>query len=206
MNSNGFVGYITPNTWLNNQSNTKLRSYILKNAQVLKIVDYSKVRVFDQATVLPIITILQKTKLREEQTEIFEPIGDELILKNYVSQEIWEDGNLNIFNIDLNESDVNLREKIEKDCVELGEIALVKRGIQLYETGKGIPKQKAEDAKNNIYESNVKVDDNYIKFWKGKIFSVFRISGKIGGLNMEKTLRLEETRYYLKAKGLPSEG
>ncbi|GAB1453514.1 Eco57I restriction-modification methylase domain-containing protein [Draconibacterium sp.] len=168
LNSNGFVGYITPNTWLNNQSNTKLRSYILKNAQVLKIVDYSKVRVFDQATVLPIITILQKTKLREEQTEIFEPIGDELILKNYVSQEIWEDGNLNIFNIDLNESDVNLREKIEKDCVELGEIALVKRGIQLYETGKGIPKQKAEDAKNNIYESNVKVDDSYIKFLEGK--------------------------------------
>ena len=53
---------------------------------------------------------------------------------------------------------------------------MVKRGIQLYETGKGIPKQKASDAKEKIYESSKKIDDTYIKFLEGKdIFPYFHI-------------------------------
>ena len=51
----GLIGYITPNTWLNNQSCKKLRTYILENTTVSKIVDYSKIKVFEQATVLPIM-------------------------------------------------------------------------------------------------------------------------------------------------------
>lgn len=57
---NGLIGFITPNTWLNNQSNTKLRTYILDNTSIRNIVDYSKIKVFDQATVLPIIAVLEK--------------------------------------------------------------------------------------------------------------------------------------------------
>ncbi len=165
---NGLIGYITPNTWLNNQSNTKLRTYILENTSIHSIVDYSKINVFEQATVLPITTILEKTKTHTDLTEIFVPIENQLILKNCVNQNIWIDGNLNIINIDLNEDDLKLRDKIEIESVELEKLAMVKRGIQLYETGKGIPKQKSSDAKDKIYEASEKIDDSYMKFLEGK--------------------------------------
>jgi hypothetical protein len=168
LKSNGYIGYITPNTWLNNQSSTKLRTYILENTLIHSIVDYSRINVFEQATVLPITTILEKTKKQSDLTEIFAPFENQLILKNCVNQEIWIDGNLNIINIDLNSDDLKLRDKIEVGCVELEKLALVKRGIQLYETGKGIPKQKATAAKNKIYEASEKIDDSYVKFVEGK--------------------------------------
>lgn len=162
------MGFITPNTWLNNQSNKKLRHYILTNTSINQIVDYSKMRVFDQATVLPVVTILQKGNSNYTHTEIFEPINNEIILSNKANQEIWLDNNLNIININLNANDLILRKKIEEKTDTLEQLALVKRGIQLYETGKGNPKQKPEDAKNRIYESDYQVDETYIKFLEGK--------------------------------------
>ena len=57
----GYIGLITPNTWLNNQSNKKLRFFILTESFIDRIIDFSRVKVFKNAVVLPIICILQKT-------------------------------------------------------------------------------------------------------------------------------------------------
>ncbi|QQS51165.1 MAG: N-6 DNA methylase [Bacteroidota bacterium] len=165
---NGLIGFITPNTWLNNQSNTKLRTYILDNTSIRNIVDYSKIKVFDQATVLPIIAVLEKAIIKNQLTEILEPFENELIVKNCVNQNIWNDGNLNIINIDLNEIDLKLREKIEIQSETLDKLANIKFGIKVYQTGKGKPKQTADMAVNKIFESKEKVDDNYLPYLKGK--------------------------------------
>jgi type I restriction-modification system DNA methylase subunit len=165
---NGLIGYITPNTWLNNQSNKKLRTFILENTLILKIVDYSKIKVFDQATVLPIITILQNLKVKKNEVEILEPSNSELKVVNKIDQSIWKDGDLNIFNINLKHKDLRLREKIEKDSIPLETLAQIKFGIKLYETGKGKPPQKAEFAKEHIYESNKQIDNTYRPFLEGK--------------------------------------
>lgn len=176
LKTNGFIGYITPNTWLNNQSNTKLRTYILENTAIQNIVDYSKIKVFEQATVLPIIAILEKAIVKNQTTSILEPFDNILKIRNKINQSVWKDGNLNVINIDLNEDDIILREKIEKGCIELEKLALVKRGIQLYETGKGNPKQKASDAKEKIYEASYQADSTYIKFLEGKdIYSYYYV-------------------------------
>jgi len=172
----GLIGYITPNTWLNNQSNTKLRTYILENTSILSIIDYSKINVFEQATVLPITTILEKTKTHSDLTEIFAPIENQLILKNCVDQNIWIDGNLNIINIDLNQDDLKLRDKIENAGIELQKLALVKFGIKVYQTGKGKPKQTAEAAKNKIFESKKEENDNYLPYLKGKDINKYQIN------------------------------
>lgn len=188
LKNNGLIGFITPNTWLNNQSNIKLRTYILENTSVQKIVDYSKVKVFEQATVLPIISILEKHTYKSGLTEIFEPDGDHLKLKNCVDQKIWEDGNLNIFNIDLNESDINLRDKIETNCIELGKIALVKFGIKIYETGKGTPVQTSDFAKKKVFESDSKKDETYRQYLEGKDIKPFQIKYKGRWLKYGKNL------------------
>lgn len=175
---NGLIGFITPNTWLNNQSNTKLRTYILENTSIQKIIDYSKVRVFDQATVLPIITVLEKNLVQKSNTEIFEPCGNEIVLKNIVNQAIWKDGTLNVINIGLNETDLILRDKIERGGVELEKLALVKFGIKIYETGKGSPPQKPEFAKEKVFEANVKIDETYRPYLEGKDIHPYAIEYK----------------------------
>ncbi|HRJ39361.1 MAG TPA: TaqI-like C-terminal specificity domain-containing protein [Flavobacteriales bacterium] len=175
---NGFIGYITPNTWLNNQSNKKLRTFILDNSFISSIVDYSKIKVFEQATVLPIVTILQKSSTSKMKTEIFEPKNGELVLKNHIKQTTWKDGDLNIINIDLNEQDLALRNKIESNTTPLETLAQIKFGIKVYETGKGTPPQKASFAKDKVFESDKKNDKTYRPYLEGKDIQPYSIEYK----------------------------
>lgn len=175
---NGLIGYITPNTWLNNQSNKKLRQFILQNTCISKIADYSRIKVFDQATVLPVITIIENKKSKKCLTEVFEPKENEHILLHSVNQDIWDDGDLSIININLSKDDLVLRNKIEQDTIPLENLALIKFGIKIYETGKGNPKQKASDAKEHIFEADKKIDKTYRKYLEGKDVNPFRIDYK----------------------------
>ena len=168
LRSNGLIGYITPNTWLNNQSNKKLRSYILGNASIKKIVDYSKIKVFEQATVLPIITILEKRVNNQNIAEIFEPAESGFRQTQCVNQEIWNDGDLSIININLSQRDLLLRDKIEGNSLPLEKLALIKFGIKVYQTGKGRPKQSPDAAINKIFESKTKETKEFLQYLKGK--------------------------------------
>lgn len=174
----GLIGYITPNTWLNNQSNKKLRQYILRKTQILQIVDYSKIKVFDQATVLPIITVLQNTNSHTINTNIFEPKDGEIVQLQEINQGIWADDDLSIININLSAKDLKLRDKIEADSRPLESLALIKFGIKIYETGKGTPKQKATDAKQRIFEADNQKDKSYRKYLEGKDINPFKIEYK----------------------------
>lgn len=164
----GLIGYITPNTWLNNQSNTKLRRFILENTYVASIADYSREKVFRNAVVLPIITILGKGKRAASEVEIYVPIDGKPILSHCVKQQIWSQDEASVFNIGLREHEVAIRAKIEEAGKALEELAVVKFGIKLYETGKGTPPQKASDAKENIFESPKKLDSTYRRYLEGK--------------------------------------
>ncbi len=172
----GYIGYITPNTWLNNKSNGKLRSYILKNTTIEQIVDYSAIKVFHQAVVLPIITVLNKVLKPRAKADIYLPGTESNVsLLHSISQSLWYDGEHNIININLNEKDVEIKRKIEAKSVELETISDVKFGIKLYETGKGTPPQKPEAAKNKIFESNKKLDKSYRPYLEGKDINTFTV-------------------------------
>lgn len=175
---NGLIGYITPNTWLNNQSNKKLRTYILENTTISTIVDYSKIKVFNQATVLPIITVLEKKTNQKSKTEILEAFQSGLKRMNVVNQNIWKDDELNIININLSSDDLLVRNKIEENTVPLEKLALIKFGIKIYETGKGKPAQKATFAKERIFESFKKLDKTYRPYLEGKDINPFSIDYK----------------------------
>jgi adenine-specific DNA-methyltransferase len=185
---NGKIGYITPNTWLNNQSNKKLRTFILDNLTINKIVDYSRMNVFHQASVLPIVTILSNEKRQHSNTEILEPGNGDYRLINTINQCNWYDGDMNIININLSDNDLTLRKKIEDDTVPLQSLALIKFGIKLYETGKGIPKQKPNFAKDRIYEADQRMDGSYRKYLEGKDIHPYIINYKNRWLKYGKNL------------------
>ena len=58
----GFVCFITPNKYLCAPYAVALRELISKNYKVIKILDLSEVKVFNDPSVYPVITIIQKTK------------------------------------------------------------------------------------------------------------------------------------------------
>ena len=173
--SKDFICYITPNTWLNNQKNLLIRN-ILLNLSILKIGDYSKTKVFEDATVLPIITLIHKASKSNHQTEILIPSLEndyQLTSKSIVNQSLWEQDELKIINIDACENDVILTKKIENGSQLLKDLALVKFGIKIYQTGKGNPKQTPEAAKNRIFESKTKVNKYYLPYLRGKDISKY---------------------------------
>lgn len=172
----GLIGYITPNTWLNNQSNTKLRRFILENSSVVSIADYSREKVFHGAVVLPIITILKKDRISSSEVEIFVPNGGKLVRSHCIKQKTWEQDEAKVFNIGLREQDVAIRSKIENAGKALEDHAVVKFGIKLYETGKGKPPQKSSDAKDHIFESSKKLDSTYRRYLEGKDVNRYSIN------------------------------
>jgi len=175
----GYVSLITPNTWLNNQSNLKLRSFILRETHVREIADYSGVQVFPDAVVLTVVTTLKREIAPVDgwQTLLLRPDAANVPRESgRLAQAVWADDELKIFNINLRGEDVAIRQKIETDCQRVDDLAVVKRGVMLYETGKGNPKQTPTDAKNGVYESNHRVDDSWRKFLEGKDIQPFEIN------------------------------
>ena len=83
---------------------------------------------------------------------------------------------ISIININLSQSDLVIRDKIEDNTAPLEKLALIRKGLQIYETGK--PKQKATDAKEHIYEADRKIDETYRKYLEGKDINPYRIDYK----------------------------
>ncbi|NQE44853.1 hypothetical protein C5S31_02360 [ANME-1 cluster archaeon GoMg2] len=178
LKENGLIGLITPNTWLNNKGNIKLRRFILDNTAVLRITDYSRTRVFPKVVVLSIVTILRRTSHLKGAVEIYISDDKDLKLSHEISQAVWYADKQNIFNINLRDVDVPVRQKIEINAVTLESLAEVKFGIKLYETGKGKPPQKASDARNHIYEANTRLDQSYRSYLEGKDINRYVINWK----------------------------
>lgn len=184
----GLIGFITPNTWLNNQGSAKLRRYVLKNTSILNIVDYTKTRVFARASVLPIITILKKEDTHSSEVIISTPTSDGVVAVQSVPQSMWMDGDLSVININLSSREKELRDKIETMTVPLETLATVKFGIKIYETGKGSPSQKSTDAKDHVFEAERQIDETYRKYLEGKDIRPYEVHWQNRWLKYGKNL------------------
>jgi hypothetical protein len=176
LQSGGFLGFITPNTWLNNKSCRKLREFILDQCEVSTIADYSRVRVFREATVLPIVSTLKRSRPSNNLVEILSPSDGMLENVASIRQDTWRNGEGSIFHIGTTADDLALREKIESSGQSLDSLATVKFGIKIYETGKGTPPQKKTDAMNRIFESATKDNDRFRRYLEGKDVGRYAVS------------------------------
>jgi len=75
LKTDGFLGYITPNTWFTLQFTTKLREYVLKQAQIEELVLFGHL-VFQNADVHTGLTFLRKAK---------KPLTHKIIMKSLPS-------------------------------------------------------------------------------------------------------------------------
>jgi hypothetical protein len=149
----------------------------LRETAIESITDYSHINVFSHTVVLPIVTIARRGTDHANQVQIFSVKEDLLpTFSHSFPQNLWQDDMLSIFNIAISANDIAIREKIESEAIFLEELAWVKFGIKLYETGKGKPPQKAEDAVNRVFEANYQVDPNYRPYLEGKDVNQYEIN------------------------------
>lgn len=60
LNDNGVLGYITPNSYLFNQSFSRFRKYLKKEKLINKIIDFKSEKIFENVSAYTAITIIRK--------------------------------------------------------------------------------------------------------------------------------------------------
>lgn len=135
LKNRGKLGFITPNTYLNNKYIKPLRHFILQNTSIKNIVNY-KDPIFPDAGVDVATIILSKEFQNENEIKTFEFENSKLTFLGWKIQYDWIQDAEKIFN--LNKS---LNFKIN-DCVALKEICTSYFGIQAYDRKSSISYEK----------------------------------------------------------------
>lgn len=121
----GYLGFITSNKWFRAKYGQKLRQFLLENTEILEIIDYNGIKIFDGATVDSNIIVFKAKKDSENINEMSIKIGDSDYFKlkqNSLSSEM--------FVFSHNEEEISIKEKIEKIGKPLKEWEIsINRGI-----------------------------------------------------------------------------
>lgn len=160
----GNFGFIIPNNWLSINTFAKMRENILKQTGNVSIINASN-NVFRQVSVDSSILLFTKTapttiKLAELQGEVvpqtIERKPDEFYVNDFVISIARSSGENNA-----------ILDKINRNCVLLGEITEVKSGLVAYEVGKGKPNQTEKMKDQRVYHSKEKKNDGWLKYLDG---------------------------------------
>ncbi|OIO39882.1 hypothetical protein AUJ61_03210, partial [Candidatus Pacearchaeota archaeon CG1_02_30_18] len=168
----GFVGYITPNTWLNLSSYSELRKNLLEEYSIIEVINL--LRVFEDAMVDCSIEIFKKGKQDNIKTTIerYEQVANAKTKlecfksKNYsekysINSNIWDKPPNFVFNYLRNPLFEKILKKVEEDNIHVKEILDSSRGASFYGVGAGNPPQTKEIIENRKYSSNYKKDSTY---------------------------------------------
>ena len=162
--SNGLYGLIIPNAWLMVYSGEGLRNFLLKTCtlnQIINLEGYS----FESANVETVILLAKKQVFNvDDNIGIYLNNGNEFYLSHHKLHNDFTKNDGNEFRVFIDDiSDVIIK-KILNGSVCLDDLTSIKAGLQAYETGKGIPKQTAEDVMNRPYDYDYKFDDDTYKY------------------------------------------
>lgn len=180
LKGNGKFSFIIPNSLLMNSSYMKLRSLVLNDiSTIIKLPD----NVFRDASVETIIFIICKQNISEDirvllykKSEIINEIEENRIVVN--NKEYWKTDDEFRFNIYMNESQIDLINKIKLNSVELNSIVDFTLGITPYDKYKG---HSQDLIKNKEYHSNTKIDNNYKPLISGGNVNRYHVNNKNNG-------------------------
>lgn len=147
LNDGGYLGFITPNTYLTNKYIVKLRQFILDNCEIKQIVLFDEA-IFPDASVDTSILIIKNTKQKnpENEVEILKmAIGGETTFLRKIKQKNWEEDQDKTFNVN-DKKEFNLT-----NCVELGSIGKITFGLQTISKDEFVKLEKVSDEWENCY-------------------------------------------------------
>jgi len=178
MDSNGWLGFITPTTWLNNDHYTELRKSLIEKTEVKLLGDFRDVRVFKDATVLPIVIVLNKQQHPNESAECtvekFENSNDKRTFETSVT--IWNQFPGFVFNLAISKADLPVLKKIESVSNSLSTFCDVRFGVKVYQRGKGKPPQTSKEAELKLFEAKEKESSDFFPYLHGEDVTPWQIN------------------------------
>jgi type I restriction-modification system DNA methylase subunit len=177
---NGFLGYIVPNNWLTLDLNVELRKFLLRETARLQVINLGD-KIFEDASVDTCILVFQKAKSNEvtlgewEKSEqglekgftLFSPIDKSEITPPKYYFQISKAKNAHL---------KPLLKKIERCGICLGNFALIKAGVKVYEVGAGAPKQTKKMRDERVYHAASPKDETWFKYLDGRNVSRYCLS------------------------------
>ena len=201
LKENGYLGYITPNTFLMQDMCSILRTLIMENYTFCNLVELYNV--FPNAVVEPVITVFKKHKatgseqidviLVPRKTKLSSTFVNEGQLKHVpISQISKEDGY--IFRYKGTDGGAQLIKKLYFNAATIGDHFRTTTGIELYGIGKGTPPQTAKTLEEKPFTCFTKEDDTCIPLIRGT--DIFRFATKWHGeyVKYGEWLRVPKTR------------
>ena len=172
MASEGYLGFITPNTFLVVESGTPLRKYLINNTEIKSLLE--TYNIFPDAVVEPITTILKKSG----KTKAFNVFlvnrkvkfsGIDEPSTSSSRQELINimDENTTIINYKLDNLSQGILDTVYANCKLMSDAISVKSGVKPYEKGKGTPAQTSETLKTKPYNSLLKTDKSWLPCIRG---------------------------------------
>jgi len=169
--SNGYLGYITPNSFYTQSSYSSLRRFLITEVRPIKIVRMPD-KTFQYVNIESTITIFYKDTATKVEVHIFH---DDDILKKIdfnkalsnktINVKRWLKSKDNIFNIFVSDQEEKILNKIENDCKPLVEICDFSLGITPYDKYKG---HTEKEIKSKVFHANHKKNVTFKPLLSGK--------------------------------------
>lgn len=171
LKQNGLLGFIVPNYWLSTEYDKKLRKFIFQENRVAELVNVYKV--FDSAVVDTLLLTVTKGNSATQQKSLIKSVDRKLktILErlNDVKTSHWAYEKEVIINSQQDDIEISFQDSIKlKADKTIGDYFDLKFGVKLYQVGKGKPPQKKSHAENKVFETNKKLDSDYIKLLRAR--------------------------------------
>ena len=172
LRKDGFFGFVVPNNWLTLDKSYDLRKFLIDKTANLQVINLGN-NIFDSASV---DTCILSFKVSRNDNICFGEWNKEsgLVVYQTKSKKLLTESNL-YFQIS-QPHDQSVLQKITNRKIELKNIAIVKAGVQVYEIGKGNPKQTAKIKTERQYHSKTQHDKNWLMYLDGKNVSRYILS------------------------------
>ncbi|PJA14798.1 hypothetical protein COX64_01605 [Candidatus Dojkabacteria bacterium CG_4_10_14_0_2_um_filter_Dojkabacteria_WS6_41_15] len=169
----GYFSFIIPSSFLNQNYAKELRAWILKEFEILHIVDLSDVKVFREASVQTCIVVIRKNKsTRNHKILIKKPIDvSELENKNggnCILQSIFIEMPQSMIRTDLNDQVISIIEKVNGTSIKMRDICYVVIG--------SVPHDSKTGASKDRLISNSKDKTTQKQYLEGKDVGRYRMS------------------------------
>jgi len=173
----GLLGFIIPNTWLQNLKTTKIRKYLFGETEIVNIIHF-KFPVFSQAVVDTEIMIFRNIKpniTHQVEVEIFDKNNNKIEKK--IMQKKWIEANGSPVNIMDSEQNNSIKSKLSSLPI-LDSICKITQGTKPFQVGKGNPTQTRKIVDEKPFVSEIKIDELFRPLLRGSLMNRYQINWK----------------------------
>lgn len=163
LSASGFVGLITPNSWLKNIMMSECRKFLLEHLHFNFIIPNLS-NVFPDASVDTLIFTAIKAE-RSNEAVIMQLHEGNFVQKHSINQQRFAANENYVFDVEANSVVQSIMEKVRKGATPLADLFDITRGINPYDALTG---QSKETIANKAYHADHKKDETFVPEIRGK--------------------------------------